>query len=161
MPLDAAELAKLIETQAASLRLWVRSRCASCDDVVQEAFCRLAAAEPPPENPVAWLYRVCRNLAENERRSDKRRVERERIWADLRSWAAPDADPLELRETLAAVEALDDELREVLVARVWGQLSLEEVARLCGVSTATAFRRYHAALETLRTKLEPRTEKRS
>jgi RNA polymerase sigma-70 factor (ECF subfamily) len=158
MPLDAADLAKLIETQAASLRLWVRSRCAACDDVVQEAFCRLAAAEPPPENPVAWLYRVCRNLAENERRSDKRRAERERSWAQRQNWASRDADPVEMQETLAAVEALNDELREVLVARVWGQLSLEEVAHFCGISTATAFRRYHAALETLRAKLEPKTE---
>jgi RNA polymerase sigma-70 factor (ECF subfamily) len=48
----------------------------------------------------------------------------------------------------------------VLVARVWGQLSLEEVARLCGVSTATAFRRYEAALKTLRAKLETKCENR-
>ena len=42
MPLNAAQLAKLIESQAVCLRLWVRSRCASGEDVVQEAFCRLA-----------------------------------------------------------------------------------------------------------------------
>jgi RNA polymerase sigma-70 factor (ECF subfamily) len=71
-----------------------------------------------------------------------------------------DVDPLEVAETLAAVESLDDELREALVARVWGQLSLEEVAQLCGVSTATAFRRYHAALQALRAKLTPKSEKR-
>jgi len=74
--------------------------------------------------------------------------------------AANEADPLEIAETLAAVEELDDELREVLVARVWGQLSLEEVARLCGVSTATAFRRYEAALKALRAKLETKCENR-
>ena len=47
MPIDALQLAKLIECQAASLGLWVRGRCASPDDVVQDAFCRLAVAEPP------------------------------------------------------------------------------------------------------------------
>lgn len=70
MPLDAAELAKLIENQAACLQLWVRSRCAASEDVVQEAFCRLAVQEPPPDNPVAWLYRVCRNLADKQRLSE-------------------------------------------------------------------------------------------
>lgn len=160
MPLDAEQLAKLIESQAGVLRLWVRSRCASGDDVVQEAFCRLATAEPPPENPVAWLYRVCRNLAERQRLSDVRRREREHARARLEVTANEQADPLEIAETLAAVETLDDELREVLVARLWGQLSLEEVGRLCGVSTATAFRRYEAALKALRSKLESKSENR-
>lgn len=159
MPLDAAQLAKLIESQAACLQLWVRSRCLSGEDVVQEAFCRLAVQDPPPENAVAWLYRVCRNLAERQRLGDKRRREREQVRS--RSEVAGDqTDPLEIAETLAAVEELEDELREVLVARVWGQLSLEEVARLCGVSTATAFRRYEAALKALRVKLETKCENR-
>jgi len=126
--------------------------------VVQEAFCRLAVQEPPPENPVAWLYRVCRNLAERQRLGDKRRRERERATCRVEAVPTSEADPLEIAETLAAVEELEDELREVLVARVWGQLSLEEVARLCGVSTATAFRRYEAALKALRAKLETKCE---
>jgi RNA polymerase sigma factor (sigma-70 family) len=159
MPLDAVQLAKLIESQAASLRLWVRGRGQSADDVVQEAFCRLAAAEPSPENPVAWLYRVCRNLAEKQRLADQRRQDREQARAQPET-AAGQADPLELAEALAAVECLTPELREVVVARVWGQLSLEEIGKLCGVSTATAFRRYEAALKELRSKLEPKCENR-
>jgi RNA polymerase sigma factor (sigma-70 family) len=160
MPLDAAQLARLIETQAASLRLWIRFRCASPEDVVQEAFCRLACQEPPPDEPVAWLYRVCRNLAEKQRRSDERRQNREQSRARPERTADDSADPIELAETLAAVEALDDDLREVLVARIWGQLPLAEVGKLCGVSTATAFRRYEAALRALRAKLESKCEDR-
>lgn len=160
MPIDGPQLAKLIESQAASLQLWVRSRCASCEDVVQDAFCRLAVQEPPPDNPTAWLYRVCRNLAEKQRRSDERRRERERACAQLKVTTKDQADPIEMMDTIAAVEELADELREVLVARVWGQLSLEEVGKLCGVSTATAFRRYEAALKALRSKLESKCEYR-
>jgi RNA polymerase sigma factor (sigma-70 family) len=160
MPLNAAQLAKLIESQAASLCLWARCRCASCEDVVQEAFCRLAALEPAPDNPVAWLYRVCRNLAEKQRLSDQRRRERERAWAQSDVATTDRPDQTEIAETIAAVEELDSELREVLVARVWGQLSLEEVATLCGVSTSTAYRRYEAALRALRSKLESECENR-
>jgi RNA polymerase sigma factor (sigma-70 family) len=155
MPLDAAQLAELIEAQAASLRLWVRSRCHWPDDVVQEAFCRLARQDPPPESPVAWLYAVARNLADKQRRGDQRRRRREESRAAAESIAAVSSDAMELAEVSAAVENLSDELREVLVARIWGALSLDEVARLCGISPATAWRRYQAALTALRNKLDP------
>lgn len=159
MPLEAAKLAELIEGQAASLRLWIRSRCASPEDVVQEAFCRLAVQDPTPNNPVAWLYRVCRNLAEKQRLGDSRRRRREEIRAQAVT-TPTQRDSLELAEAVAAMEQLDAELREVLIARIWGQLSLDEVGRLCGISTATAFRRYQAALETLRSMLNSSCEKR-
>ena len=155
MPIDAVLLAQLIDSHGAVLRLWVRRRCSSSEDVVQEAFCRLAAQEPPPDNPVAWLFRVCRNLAEKPRSSEERRRARERTWSARREHPPDPADPLEIAETMEAVTQLEDDLREVLVARLWGQLSLEEVARLCGISTATAFRRYEAALRELRPSWEP------
>ena len=159
MPLDAAQLAQLIDRQAGSLRLWVRSRCASPEDVVQDAFCRLAVEDPPPRQPIAWLYRVCRNLAEKQRLSDRRRLRRERATAQMEASSIDPGHPLELDETLAAVNQLDDELREVLVARIWGQLSFEEIAALCHISAATAWRRYQAALEALRGRLQVCCEK--
>jgi RNA polymerase sigma factor (sigma-70 family) len=154
MPLNAAQLAELIDRQAQSLRLWIRSRCVAPDDVVQEAFCRLAMESPPPENPIAWLYQVCRNLAEKQRRSDSRRSQRETACAMDERANSVSADPLELAEAVAAIELLDDELRDVLVARIWGGLSFDEIARMCGISIATACRRYQAALAALRNKLE-------
>ncbi len=160
MPLDAAQLAPIIEGHAATLRLWIRSRCSSPEDVVQEAFCRLAVQEPPPNNPVAWLYSVSRNLAEKQRRTDKRRHLREQAYAQRKETPREPADRVEVQETLAAVEALPLELRDILVARVWGQLTLEETAQLCGLSTATTFRRYQTALQTLRAKLASNSETR-
>lgn len=161
MPLEATQLAHLIANHAASLRLWIRSRCASSEDVVQEAFCRLAVQNPAPDNPVAWLFRVCRNLAEKQRLSDRRRRDRESQSVSTWQRTQRSIDPLELQETMAAVDQLEDELREVLIARIWGQLSLEEIGRLCGVSTATAFRRYETALQQLRLKLDLKSEKPS
>jgi RNA polymerase sigma-70 factor (ECF subfamily) len=159
MPLNATQLAELIEIHAAALVLWVRSRCAAGEDVVQEAFCRLAAQEPAPDNPVAWLYTVSRNLAEKQRRSDRRREMREMAW--MRTESSSSTDPLEVAEMVAAVEQLEAPLREVLVARIWGGLSVEEVGRLCGISVASVSRRYYAALEALRAKLEVSCEKES
>lgn len=155
MPLDALSLAQLIQSQAASLRLWIASRCSAPEDVVQEAFCRLAAAEPPPDQPVAWLYRVCRNLAERQRTSDERRQRREAARAPAEATHCDPTEALQQAELVAAVEGLPAELREVVIARVWGQLSLEEVGWLCQISTATACRRYAAALDRLRKQLDP------
>lgn len=154
MPLPVEQLVALIENHAASLRLWVRSRTSSCDDVVQEAFCRLFIEEPPPDRPVAWLYRVSRNLAEKQRRSDGRRRRREELCARTEFLQADPAESLEQTEALAHVESLDAELRDVLISRIWGELSFEEVGALCGISAATACRRYHAALVALKIRLE-------
>jgi RNA polymerase sigma-70 factor (ECF subfamily) len=159
MPLPAQQLAELIETQAAALRLWIRSRTSCGDDVVQEAFCRLAVEEPPPANAVAWLYRVCRNLAERDRLSNHRRRVREARTAPTEAQSGA-VDPLELAETLAAVEQLEEPLREILVARIWGKLSWEEIGQLSDVAPATAFRRYQAALAALRIKLDANVQAR-
>ena len=159
MPIDALHLSKLIERHGASLQLWVRSCGDSAEDAVQEAFTRLATQDPEPDNPVAWLYQVSRNVALKRRLSDRRRRDRELASAQTEVAASP-ADPLEIADLQAAVAALADELREVLVARIWGQLTLEEIGHMCGISTATAFRRYREALEALRTKIEPTCETR-
>ena len=159
MPLGPQQLAGLIESHAATMRLWIRSRCASSEDVVQEAFCRLATEEPPPREPVAWLYRVCRNLADKQRLSDQRRRVREQKRARLEVEGGHAVDTLELAEVVAALDEIEPELREVLVARIWGQLPLEEIGSISGVSTATAHRRYQAGLEALRAKLDPKCEK--
>lgn len=150
MPLTAALLAELIESQAASLRLWVRSRCASPEDAVQEAFCQLAVQEPPPANPVAWLYGVARNIALKQRRSDQRRQAREQSYAAQVVVRSGQTDAVEMEEMLSAMDRLDDDLRETLVAKIWGHLSFEEIGQASGMSAATAFRRYQQALERLR-----------
>lgn len=159
MPIDVLLLSKLIERHGASLQLWVRSCCDSPEDAVQEAFTRLATQDPVPDNPVAWLFRVSRNVAIKRRQSDRRRRDRELATAQAEVVTAR-PDPLEVADLQAAVAALADELREVLVARIWGQLTLEEIGQMCGISTATAFRRYREALEALRVKIEPPCETR-
>jgi RNA polymerase sigma-70 factor (ECF subfamily) len=96
-------------------------------------------------------------VALKRRLSDRRRRDRELASAHAEVVATP-TDPLEIADLQAAVAALPDELREVLVARIWGQLTLEEIGQMCGLSTATAHRRYREALDALRTKIEPPCE---
>ena len=46
------------------------------------------------------------------------------------------------------------ELREVIVARLWGGLTFEEIAQLVGCSLPTAHRRYHVGLTELRERMD-------
>ena len=146
MPLPGDEIAALIDAHAAALRLWLAGRCASADDAVQEAFCRLAMQDPPPDRPAAWLYRVAGNLAGKQRVGDQRRQRREAERAVPEAFHSDPSARLEQGEALAAVMRLEYPLREVLVARLWGQMTLAEIGEVCGISPATAMRRYEAAL---------------
>jgi RNA polymerase sigma-70 factor (ECF subfamily) len=58
------------------------------------------------------------------------------------------------RHATEYLASLDKEEREVIIARVWGGLTLEETAALIGSSIATAHRRYQDGLMRLRAKLE-------
>ena len=44
-------------------------------------------------------------------------------------------------------------LREVIVARLWGQRTLAEIAELTETSVSTVHRRYYAALASVRARL--------
>lgn len=154
MPTDEEQLAHLIEQQTVPLRLWAGKRAADGDDLVQEAFCRLVVEDPAPNQPVAWLYRVVRNLAESERTSRSRRVQREMAVAVREDVAADPSQRLQNQEAIQAVWNLPDAMREVITARIWGGLTFEEIGTICDISTATAARRYQEALTELRNLLE-------
>jgi RNA polymerase sigma factor (sigma-70 family) len=149
MPLSAEQIAALIERHAVPLQIWLGRRCPGADDVVQDVFCRLAILEPPPGRIVAWLYRAARNLAQNQRVAGRRRQAREQRAASAESVRDDPLERLIADEVLTSVLRLDDPLREVVTARIWGQLTFGEIGTLCGISTATASRRYRDALEQL------------
>lgn len=147
-------LADLIAAHAAALVLFARQWCASPEDVVQEAFCKLVVLRTPPDDPAAWLFRVVRNAAIDAGRSDRRRVRREQSAARPVHWfAEPEVDGLDAEAAVAALEALPPDQREVIVARLWGGLTLEQIAAAAGSSVSTAHRRYEAGVAALRERL--------
>ena len=59
-------------------------------------------------------------------------------------------------DAIVATRALAElplDQREVIVARLWGGLSLEEVAKLTGSSVSSVHRLYHRGLSSLRERL--------
>lgn len=147
-------LAWVLDRHAAALELFARQWCDCPDDVVQEALIELARQSRAPDDVVCWLYRVVRNRAISAGRSSRRRRDRESTASPACEWFAcsPD-DALDARAAAEALAALPREQREVVVARLWGGLTFAEIGRLIGASDSAAHRRYEAALEELRKRL--------
>jgi RNA polymerase sigma-70 factor (ECF subfamily) len=152
--MDAQRLARLIDAHAAALVLYARQWCAAPEDVVQEAFVKLAAQRPTPNNLVAWLHRVVRNGALSAARAERRRRRHETAAARPAEWFVPgEGASLDATEAAAALQGLPPEQRETVVAHLWGGLTFDQIGALTGVSASTAHRRYLAALSALRERL--------
>jgi RNA polymerase sigma factor (sigma-70 family) len=148
------DFVRLLDRHAAPLILYARQWCDAPEDAVQEAFLKLVAQRNPPRSIVPWLYRVVRNAALDLAKSVRRRQRREMSAAqEVRWFVEPEVDGLDAAAAIAALQQLAEEEREVIVARLWGGLSFEEIAVVADCSTSTAFRRYNAGLDALRRKL--------
>ncbi len=150
------ELGRLYREHAAALRLYARQWPGGDEDLVHEAFVKLAQQSPPPEVPLAWLYRVVRNAALSSGRSEVRRRRRQSQASSPEAWFATADEQLDGQEATRLLAELPLEEREAVVARVWGGLTFEEIAQLAGCSLPTAHRRYHTGLAALRERLEGR-----
>src|SRR5205823_3520905 len=113
-----------------------------------------AQQAPPPEQVLPWLYRVVRNAALAAGRGEARRRRRQDRARAPEVWFAAADDRLDGREATRLLAELPLEQREVIVARIWGGLTFDEVARLAGCSLPTAHRRYQAGLAALRERLQ-------
>lgn len=157
------ELQQLFDALSAPLVLYARQWCAAPDDAVQEAFIDLANNPVAPDCPKAWLYTTTRRKAQNIARAELRRrrhheqasVEQPQIVQSAAgepqsAWFRPTHGSLLAEEVARGLESLSGEQREILVARIWGELSFEELAALLGCSLSSAHRRYTSALEALK-----------
>ncbi|MBI1323581.1 sigma-70 family RNA polymerase sigma factor [bacterium] len=146
------DLHHLLTTAGPHLRLvaasWVGDQA---DDILQEAFLQLAARRTMPDDPGAWLYVVTRRLAVKAARKDKKRRFDERMFAESKP-ASVEADPaakLDARLVAEALDTLEPELAEIVVAHLWGGTNFEKIGEATGISAATAWRRYQEALNRL------------
>lgn len=153
-----ATIARWFEQYARPLvlyaRQWIGGACA--EDLVQDVFTRLMRQTNHPDDVQAWLYRSTRNAAIDQLRVRRRRRAREtqsaqhcEAWFETRPADLIDADTV-----CRQLEALPNDLREIVVLRIWAQLTFAQIGEIVGVSPATAMRRYENALQQIRQRLE-------
>lgn len=150
----SAGLAQLLQERGAALVLYARQWCDCPEDVVQQALLKLVSQRKPPQQLVAWLYRVVRNDAISTARQQRRRERREMTVASPELWFEKGAGQLDAQDAAAALASLPLELREVVVARIWGNLTFAEIAELVETSLSTAQRRYEQGIREMQTRLE-------
>lgn len=144
-------------------RQWTRSM-ADAEDVVQEAFVRYWRHQRElPGDPQALLVTSVRRAALDLGRREGRRVVRESRAAEDSGSAEGLFEPSRnggaeddrRREIEAALERLPAEQREVLVLKIWQELTFEQIGGLLEISPNTAASRYRYALGALRRELTP------
>jgi RNA polymerase sigma-70 factor (ECF subfamily) len=135
-------------------RQWVRSS-ADAEDIVQEAFVRFWRRSHDVQNR-ALLYATVRSIALDLIRRDSRRARREaQLSAESEESIQPEFEIEDdsQRALAAAIERLPREQREVLVMKIWNELTFAEIAQALDISQNTAASRYRYALGALRKEL--------
>lgn len=131
-------------------RSLVRDR-AEAEDALQQVFLKLMTLEPEswPRDPRPYLFRAVRNTCLNRRRSTAREaVHVEAVTAPL--FTAPNGLHTLVADLERALGDLPEEQREVVMLRVWGEMTLEATADVLGIPANTAASRYRYALARLR-----------
>ena len=155
----ADEMVKIIDAHFAPMLLYARQWDATvAEDLVQEAFLKLLRHSHKkccPDNVAAWLFQVVRNGAVSHFRKTSRREKHERNHVATRiSWSEPTQEAsLESAELAEMLDQLPLEQRELVILRIWGGLSFDEMVTLTGMSRTTIFRKYNEALELLKKKI--------
>jgi len=156
--IEPAQLAKWFEACCGELVLYARHWLGlqQAEDVVQEAFVKLMSQRVRPGNVRAWLFRAVRNRAISELRSLKRRRRQtERIAEVQKKWFESHPDDLIDAETAQAIlEKLPIRQREVVTLRIWGQMSLREIAAIVGSPVSTVHSCYQKALASIKQEME-------
>jgi RNA polymerase sigma-70 factor (ECF subfamily) len=131
------------------------------EDVVAEAFARAWASwrtvgrHPAPR---AWVVRTALNLHTSYWRRHRREVPggEEALHAAAGAAAAPGPGPVD-PELMAALAALPERQRQVIVLRVFLELGTVDTARVLGIAPGTVTAHLARAVSTLRTQLSPRS----
>ena len=155
---DDNELQRHVETAFGPLLLYAKQWDEdAAEDVVQTAVWKFlwefgGKRKPLPENTAGWLFRVVRNEMNHRFRREKLKRRHNQQYAESREvWFTPSLETtVDAKIVTENLRKLPMENREVIVAKIWGELSFEEIAELLGTSRSTAHRRYVEGLAELK-----------
>ncbi len=130
------------------------------EDILQEVFCRIARyglRMRLVHNPVAFAFRTARNEAN---RFLREKITKQNCSGEsgglqniiAHSIVGPDEQSCEL--VAWAIAQLPEEQREVLVLKLFEEMTFKEIAAVCDIPLNTAASRYRYGLEKIRDSLE-------
>ena len=148
------ELSQWFRAYGPGLLLYARQWLdrSAAEDVVQDVFVRLTGHDVRPGNAKAWLARCVRNAALNRLRSRRRRNGRHARLADSQpEWFdAQPGDVIDAQAAQSAIARLPEALREVVILRIWADMTFREISEALSRPVFTIHRQHSAGLEQIR-----------
>jgi RNA polymerase sigma factor (sigma-70 family) len=135
---------------------WILSDIERAREVVQETFLRLCKEKPERlgGHLPQWLFTVCRNLAFDVRKKEKRMSPLQDAEASEPAAAAKTAAMLEQKEAmgqvLRVVETLPKNQREVIYLKFQCDLSYKEISDITSLSITNVGFLIHTAIKSIR-----------
>lgn len=121
--------------------------------VFVKALEKLSSFDPEKAGFTTWLYTIARNALTDHYRRRKPDTDIEDVWDTLASGEDIPADT-DVRARLTQVQDLMKDLpaaqREIVLLRVWDELSYAEIAEVTGKSEAASKMAFSRAVATLR-----------
>jgi RNA polymerase sigma-70 factor (ECF subfamily) len=156
---DKAALRQMYEQCRRELFLFARSlangNLADAEDVLQESLLRVWEARRDlagVRNVRAYLFTTLRNVflnfARRESREARKRAEHPTA-PDFFDTRPPD-ETIEVNRLNEALASLPEEQRQVVVLKIWGELTFAEIGGVLNVPEKTAASRYRYAIQKLK-----------
>jgi RNA polymerase sigma-70 factor (ECF subfamily) len=131
-------------------------------DVVQDAFLRLCDQSRGDigDHLAQWLYTVCRNLALNINRKEKRMTEMSDAQQRLRPSQTPGPDDVtqqrdEQSRAMALIDGLPEHQQEVIRLKFQHGLTYRQIAKITDQPVSTVNYLVHAGLAAVRKQMTP------
>ena len=131
---------------------------ADANDAVAEVFVialNKSDSLPNADRVRPWLYGIARNVIRHTYRSSARRSRLQSKLGGLDPGVEPSPEVVVVRraedeELLAAIDSLRQADREVLMLRVWEEMTAPDIAQVLGISVSAAEKRITRAFDRLR-----------
>lgn len=121
------------------------------DDVLQETFLKVyatAASYKPQGKPMAWIFTVARNIANDKLRERARTAEFSEAWQDEINLSA--IENAELKLVIKSLfKALSDEEAKIVILHAANGMKHREIADVLGLPTGTVLSKYNRAVKKL------------
>ncbi|MBN2536359.1 MAG: sigma-70 family RNA polymerase sigma factor [Spirochaetales bacterium] len=131
----------------------------TAEDITSQTFLRafenLDHFDPEKGSISAWIYQIARNLVVDHYRAKKKTVDIDDVW-DLAGEQNVELDVQnkeQLEELREVLKKLPVEQRDILILRIWQELSYKEIAQIIGKTEGACKMMFSRVIATLRKNL--------
>ncbi len=123
------------------------------EDVAHDVFTRLLSIKDPPQvdNPIAYVYKICDNVALDHLRKKKSTVPLDENYGTS-------ADEIAFEEGemcfFSALKLIDEDSAGIVRMVLWEGYNLREVSEILGISYGAARQKYSRAVKKLKEKIK-------